>query len=78
MRHRTHVSEGNDLVLRVENGRLEHLVVPHSDIFDIDGKGLTVHDLKPGTKPTQTITTSTTPRFVTTVRTQATRNLAVR
>ena len=61
--------EGNDLVLRVENGRLEHLVVPDSDVFNIDGQNLTVHDLKPGTKLTQTITTTTTPRYVTTVRT---------
>ncbi len=61
--------EGNDLVLRVDNAKIEHLVVPDSDRFMIDGKELTVHDLTVGTKLTQTIVTTTAPRFVTTVRT---------
>jgi hypothetical protein len=61
--------EGNDLVLKLENGRVEHLVVPDSDKFTIAGKNVTVRDLKPGTKLTQTITTTTTPRYVNTVRT---------
>ena len=60
--------EGNDLVLKLENGRVEHLVVPDSDTFFIDGKSVTVHELTPGTKLTQTITTTTTPRYVSTVR----------
>ena len=30
--------EGNDLVLKLENGRLEHMVVPDSDKFHIDGR----------------------------------------
>jgi hypothetical protein len=60
--------EGNDLVLRLENGALEHLIVPDSDRFDIDGKSLTVSELTPGTTLTQTITTVTTPRVVNTVR----------
>jgi hypothetical protein len=60
--------EGNDLVLRLENGMVEHLVVPDSDRFNIDGKSLTVDELTPGTTLTQTITTVTTPRFVNTVR----------
>jgi hypothetical protein len=61
--------EGNDLVLRVDNGKIEHLVVPDTDRFTIDGKELTVQELKVGTKLTQTITTTTAPRYVTTVRT---------
>src|SRR6476661_630535 len=60
--------EGNDLVLRLEDGKIEHLVVPESDKFTIDGNDVTVHELKPGTKLTQTITTTTAPRYVTTVR----------
>lgn len=60
--------EGNDLVLKLENGRLEHLVVPDSDKFTIDGSDVTVRDLTPGTKLTQTITTTTAPRYVTSVR----------
>ena len=61
--------EGNDLVLKLENGRVEHLLVPDSDKFTIDGKEVSVRELVPGTKLTQTITTSTTPRYVNTVRT---------
>lgn len=61
--------EGNDLVLKLEDGKIEHLVVPDADRFNIDGNNVTVHDLVPGTKLTQTITTSTTPRYVNTVRT---------
>jgi hypothetical protein len=61
--------EGNDLVLKLENGRVEHLVVPDSDAFFIDGKTVGVGELKPGTRLTQTITTITTPRYVNTVRT---------
>src|SRR6204780_881807 len=61
--------EGNDLVLKLENGRVEHLVVPDSDKFTIDGKQISVHELVPGTKLTQTITTTTTPRYVNSVRT---------
>jgi sortase A len=61
--------EGNDLVLKLESGRVEHLIVPDSDRFSIDGKEVNVHELVPGTKLTQTITTSTTPRYVSKVRT---------
>jgi len=61
--------EGNDLVLKTENGRVEHFVVPDSDRFTIDGKEVSVRELVPGTKLTQSITTTTTPRYVNTVRT---------
>ncbi|MGB7308474.1 MAG: hypothetical protein WBC67_05345 [Candidatus Acidiferrales bacterium] len=61
--------EGNDLVLRLEDGKVEHLVVPDSDTFTINGSDVLVRELAPGTKLTQTITTSTAPRYVTTVDT---------
>ena len=61
--------EGNDLVLKLENGRVEHLIVPDSDRFTIDSREVSVHELVPGTKLTQTITTTTTPRYVNSVRT---------
>jgi hypothetical protein len=61
--------EGNDLVLRVDNGKIEHLIVRDTDRFTINGKELAVDELKVGTKLTQTITTTTAPRYVTTVRT---------
>jgi len=60
--------EGNDLVLKLENGRVEHMIVPDTDEFLISGKKLSVHELNPGTTLTQVITTSTTPRYVKTVR----------
>lgn len=61
--------EGNDLVLKLENGRLEHMVVPDRDKFHIDGREVSVNDLMPGMKLTETITTTTTPRYINTVRT---------
>lgn len=44
-------------------------MVPDEDKFTIDGNEVSVHELTPGTKLTQTITTTTTPRYVKTVRT---------
>jgi hypothetical protein len=61
--------EGNDLVLKLEDGKVEHLVVPDSDKFTINGSDVTVHELTSGTKLTQTITTTTAPHYVTTIRT---------
>jgi hypothetical protein len=61
--------EGNNLVLRSEDGKIEHLIVPDSDKFTVDGKVVSVQGLTPGTKLTQTITTSTAPRYVTSIRT---------
>src|SRR5580692_9960398 len=60
--------EGNDLVMKLENGKIEHVIVPDSDEFIIDGRNVSVHELKPGTRLTQTITTTTTPRYVNTIR----------
>jgi hypothetical protein len=60
---------GNNLVLKLEGGGVEHLIVPDSDKFHVDGREVTVYDLKPGTKLTETIATTTTPRYVNTVRT---------
>ena len=60
--------EGNDLVLKLENGKIEHVIVPSSEKFNVDGREMTVSDLKTGTKLTQTITTTTIPRYVNTVR----------
>jgi hypothetical protein len=61
-------AEGNNLVLKLEDGRVEHMVVPFDEKFNIDGNELTVNQLKAGTKLTQTVTTTTTPHYVTTVR----------
>lgn len=61
--------EGNDLVVKLEDGKIKHFVVPESAKFIIDGKEVSVHELVAGTKLTQTITTRTTPRYVNSVRT---------
>lgn len=62
-------TEGNNLVLKLDNGQVEHLIVPLDEKFHVDGKEVTVTSLTPGTKLTQTITTTTTPRYVNTVKT---------
>src|SRR6516225_6319597 len=74
--HQTHVQNaevihvsGHDIVVELENGRLELLNLPKDFKFDVDGKHLTVHELTPGTKLSQEIHTVSTPQEVTTVRT---------
>lgn len=62
-------TEGNNLVLKLDNGKVEHLIVPFDEKFHMDGKEVTVTGLVPGSKLAQTITTTTTPRYVNTVRT---------
>jgi len=61
---------GNDLMVRMEDGELRHFPnVPDSATATVDGKEVTVHDLKPGMKLQKTTVTSTTPRMITTVKT---------
>jgi hypothetical protein len=60
---------GNDLVVKMENGEVRHLTVPDTARATVDGKELSVHELKPGMKLQRTITTTQTPRTVTTIRT---------
>ena len=64
----TYVS-GNELLVKLSNGATEHFVVSPSQTFTVDGKQMTIRDLKVGTHLTQTITTTTTPKTITTVRT---------
>jgi hypothetical protein len=60
---------GNDLVVRMADGEIRHIPnVPESTKVDVDGKQLGVHELQPGMKLQRTITTTTTPRMVTTVQ----------
>jgi hypothetical protein len=61
---------GNDLVVKMEDGTLKHINnVPESARATVDGKELGIHDLKPGMKLEKTITTTTTPKTITTVQT---------
>jgi LPXTG-motif cell wall-anchored protein len=61
---------GNDVVIKMEDGEIRHFPnVPESTRIDVDGQMLGVHDVKPGMKVRRTITTTTTPKTVTTVQT---------
>jgi cell division septation protein DedD len=51
--------DGNNLVVRNEKGT-HHYVVPDDFRFTVDGKKLSVNELKPGMKGTATVTTKTT------------------
>ena len=62
-------ASGNDLTVKMEDGTLKHLVVPSDYRLSVDGKQVSVHDLKPGTKLTQTITSIAEEQLVTEVRT---------
>ncbi len=61
---------GNDVMIKMEDGSLRHFPdVPESARIDVDGKRLSVHDLRPGMKVQKTTITTTTPKVVTTVLT---------
>ena len=61
---------GNELVVKMESGEIRHFPnIPESARATVDGKELSIHDLKPGMKLQRTIVTTATPRTVTTVRT---------
>jgi LPXTG-motif cell wall-anchored protein len=60
---------GNDLVVKMPDGSLRHFAnVPESASVTVDGHQLGIHDLKPGMKLERTITTTTTPETITTVK----------
>jgi len=59
---------GNEVVVKMENGEIRHVTVPDSATATVDGKTVTVKDLKPGMKLEKTITTTTTPKTIKTVR----------
>jgi hypothetical protein len=60
---------GNDVVLKMDTGEVKHFTVPNDFHFNIDGQDTTVRDLKPGMHVSRTVTTTTTPKTVETVRT---------
>jgi hypothetical protein len=62
--------QGNDLIVKMEDGSIRHFEnIPESAKITVDGKELGIHDLKPGMLLQRTITTTTTPKLVTTVQT---------
>jgi hypothetical protein len=61
---------GNDVMIKMEDGSLRHFTnVPESARIKVDGKMLSVHDMKPGMKVQRTTIITTTPQTVTTVQT---------
>lgn len=62
-------ASGNDLVAKMDTGEIRHFNVPDTARATVDGKELSIHDLKPGMKLQRTITTTSTPKTVTTIRT---------
>src|SRR5437762_2014293 len=61
---------GNDVLVKMEDGTIKHVEnVPESARVTVGGQELGVHDLKPGMKLQRTITTTTTPKVITTVQT---------
>lgn len=61
---------GNDLIVKMDDGTIRHIAnVPESARVDVDGQQLGIHDLKPGMKLQKTITTTSTPKTITTVQT---------
>lgn len=56
--------EGNDVVMKLTNGDVKQFEIPESYKFTINGKDMTVHELKPGMKLTARITTTNAPRWV--------------
>ncbi len=56
--------EGNDVVVKLTNGEVKQFEIPDGYKFVIDGKNVTVHELKPGMKLTAVITTATAPKLV--------------
>ena len=61
---------GNDLVVKMEDGTLRNFMnVPDDVRATVDGKQLSVRELKPGMKLQRTISTTMTPSVITTVQT---------
>jgi LPXTG-motif cell wall-anchored protein len=60
---------GNDLIIKMDDGTLRHLTnVSPTATAVVDGKQITVKDAKVGMHLTKTITTTTTPKTITTTQ----------
>ncbi len=56
--------DGNHLVIKFSTGELKSFDVPEDFRFNVDGKEVSVHELKPGTALSRTITSTTSPTTV--------------
>lgn len=61
-------ASGDDLVVKMSDGTVKHVVVPSDFRFQVDGKNLATKELKPGTMLTQVVETMTKEEVVNTVR----------
>jgi len=62
--------EGNDVFVKMEDGSIRHIAnVSDSARVTVDGREIGVHELKPGMHLQKTVTTSTTPKVITTTQT---------
>lgn len=59
--------EGNHLVTKTADGKLEAVFVPEDFQFHMGDQALSVHELKPGMTVTETVTTTMKPELLTTV-----------
>ena len=55
---------GNHLVVKMSTGETKDVEVPEGFMFTVDGKSVPLSALKPGTKLTSTVKTTTTPHVV--------------
>jgi LPXTG-motif cell wall-anchored protein len=61
---------GSDLILKMQDGTIRHIAnVPAAARATVDGREIGIQDVKPGMKLERTITTTTTPKIITTVQT---------
>jgi LPXTG-motif cell wall-anchored protein len=60
---------GNELIIKMSDGQVRHVTAAPGATAMVDGKQIGIADAKPGMKLTRTITTTTTPKTITTVRT---------
>ncbi len=62
--------QGNELVVKMDNGSLRDFAnVPESARVIVDGREIGIHDVKVGMKLEKSITTTSTPKTITTVQT---------
>lgn len=62
--------QGNDLIVRMQDGSIRHIAnVPASSRAMVDGREVSIRDVKPGMHLQKTITTTTTPKVIVTTQT---------
>lgn len=59
---------GRELIVKMDDGQTKYFTVPQGFRFNVDGRQLSVSQLRPGMRLTQQITTTTTPKTIITVR----------